>query len=69
MRFTLPYDGEVRYITKFALLPIRIRNEVRWLEKCHIKQIYNELVGLTCRGRWCNDEFLDPSTFKNKEKS
>lgn len=69
MRFTRPYYGEVRYITKFALLPIQIENEVRWLEKCHIKQVYRPLLGLVFVGRWCDDEFMDPSTFKNKENS
>lgn len=43
MRFTVkrkeyPTVGDERTITKFALVPIKIREEIRWLEKVRIFQ-------------------------------
>lgn len=45
MRFMLkPYveyhDGDRRYIKRFALFPIKIDREIRWLETCYICQTY-----------------------------
>ena len=53
MRWSQPHHGKVRVVRKFALFPIRIYNERRWLESCYIKQEYN-LWG-NC---WLNVEFL-----------
>ena len=32
-----------RIIKRFALFPIKIKNEIRWMEVCYIKQLYWEL--------------------------
>lgn len=35
-----PGFGDKRLISRFLILPRRIRNEVRWLEFVHISQFY-----------------------------
>ena len=50
MQFILPFTGEQRVVTRFALFPIKIHGTVYWLEKIRIHQSYN-----TCRRGWCND--------------
>lgn len=39
MRWYKPQTGAERVIKKFAIYPIRIGNEVRWLETCIILQV------------------------------
>ena len=53
MRWHTPKDKETRVIKRFALLPIVIKGEVRWLETCYIKQSYNFILV-----SWWNEEFL-----------
>ena len=36
----LPKNGDLRVISKFLFLPLRINNRVRWLEKTEIVQRY-----------------------------
>ncbi len=58
-----PRLGDKRLVTRFAWLPIRAGDEIRWLEWVVICQEYMELVDL---GEfpampyyvWCNSEFL-----------
>ena len=50
MRFMLKpkmnyYNGYKRIIKRFALFPIKIDREIRWLETCYISQVYNKLDG------------------------
>ena len=52
MRWSLPKDGAVRIIKLFALFPIGIDCEYRWLETCYIKQKYSYILSL-----WYNEEF------------
>ena len=52
MRFYKPKQGEVRTVSYFALLPIRIDNETRWLEEVRVRQIFN-------RGIWEDIGFVD----------
>lgn len=52
MRFKRPYRGATRVVSKFAVLPIRAGNEVRWLEHCFIHQTYG-----TAKPGWNNDWF------------
>lgn len=49
-----PEDWDTRIKTWFALWPVIIENECRWLETVTIKQRY--LVG------WYNVEFVDEET-------
>ena len=52
MRWFKPECGDERIITKFAWLPIRIANEVRWLETVHIRQVHAVRY-------WHDHEFVD----------
>lgn len=52
MRWIRGKEGQVRYITKFLLLPKEIKGEVRWLERVTIKQHFS--------GRfWFDRKFID----------
>ncbi|MDU4953778.1 hypothetical protein HF846_04140 [Clostridium cadaveris] len=53
MRFRVPRNGDSRVKTKFAILPITINGDMRWLEKVKIRQYYNEYYG-----KWKNDYFI-----------
>lgn len=57
MRWTKhkPEDGDTRIKTKFAFLPIKIGDEVRWLEKVTVKQEYREGYDLSY---WADIEFI-----------
>ena len=52
MRWSLPKDGDLRVIKRFALFPIGIKGEYRWLETCYIKQRYSSILS------WYNEEFF-----------
>lgn len=54
MRWHKPYHAKKRVIKRFALLPIGIRGEWRWLEICYIKQRYDFKSGT-----WFNEEFVE----------
>ena len=41
MRWHQPHHGKVRVVKRFALFPMRVYGEYRWLETCYIKQEYN----------------------------
>ena len=51
MRWYKPEMGEVRIIKKFAILPITINGETRWLEWVKIRQKFAITI-------WINDEFV-----------
>ena len=51
-------EYERHVITRFAWLPITIKGETRWLEKCHIKA-YFCFGPFTCRKYWEYEEFVD----------
>lgn len=40
MRWYKPTMGDKKIVTKFALFPIQIKHEVRWLEKVTIEMEY-----------------------------
>jgi hypothetical protein len=54
MRFeiTYPKHKEVRRRRFFAFLPVRIHNEIRWLEMVTVEQMYWEC-------EWENCKFID----------
>ena len=52
MRWHKPYYGDKKIITKFALFPITICRETRWLEKVTIEMEY----GITM---WHYMRFID----------
>lgn len=57
-----PNIGDIRTIKKFAILPIRIEFEVRWLEKVRIHQEYKGFFSKSERGwiyYWDNIAFID----------
>lgn len=57
MRWTLLHNKDIRIIKRFALLPIRIDYEVRWLETVYIRQEYYN--------GWHNDGFVDKRSYLN----
>lgn len=62
MRWTKPKTMDIRIKQNFLILPLKINNEIRWLEKVRIKQQYNILdnheESISIYG-WTNVEFLD----------
>lgn len=40
MKWRMPFDGQTRIVKRFALFPIRLQGECRWLEMCYIEQKY-----------------------------
>jgi len=54
----IPKINSTRVVEKFAWLPIIIKNEVRWLEKVKIEQIYLRKVDRIFIGYWSNVKFL-----------
>lgn len=63
MRFKLS-DKKWRYVRRFALLPIQIGCEVRWLEMVYIYQTRVYLYS-----PWLNDRFVTKEVWlKNKTK-
>lgn len=50
MKLRLPITGSGRTVRKFALLPIKIDNEIYWLEWVTFHQSYN-----TKKPGWNND--------------
>lgn len=50
-----PYEGQLRYSTKFAWLPIECDNgECAWLEKVNLVEEYR----INPIGHWVNKEFV-----------
>lgn len=45
-------EGQVRILDKFLLLPKRIGDETRWLERAKIKQTLHRAFDVTCGAQW-----------------
>lgn len=54
MRFKMPKHGDIRVKTKFAILPIEIYGEVRWMETVKIRQCYD-----SPSHKWFDNSFVD----------
>jgi hypothetical protein len=61
-----PEEGDIRYKEKFLLVPKRINNEWRWLEKAKYKQVYEryydgyyELYYESYNLKWRNKEWME----------
>lgn len=54
MRWYFPEHGDRRTESYFALFPVRIGQEVRWLEKVRVMTVWR-----SNEGRWVEIEFLD----------
>lgn len=65
MRFRAPYWHEPRYVKRFAILPIKIDNEIVWLETVYIRQEYRP--DLTSRG-WYNERFVSKEEYDGANK-
>ena len=52
MRWKRPKQNEERTVVKFAILPIELNRDVRWLEVVKIRQVY-------CYGSWIDMCFVD----------
>lgn len=57
MRWTVPKYGDVKIERKFAILPIIIDREVRWLEWVTVKYVYGS--NADCIVDWQPKEFID----------
>ncbi len=57
MRWYRHHHGKTRVVKRFALFPIEIAGECRWLEICYIKQKYNFWLEM-----WFNEEFVESTT-------
>lgn len=57
-RIEKPKAYERHLITRFAWLPITIKGETRWLEKCHIWAYY-WIGGYTGKKYWEYEEFAE----------
>ena len=53
MRFYLPEDGDRRVRQFFAIFPVRIGLEVRWLERVRVRQVFNRWQDCACWGNKC----------------
>lgn len=54
-----PYHGQIRHVTKFALLSIKcVNGECVWLEKVNIVEEYR----IDSTGHWINKAFMDRET-------
>lgn len=60
MRWTKKKDGDKRVVERFALVPITIGDETRWLEWCTIAQTYiSTWTSQGELGMWSDDCFLN----------
>lgn len=57
MRWKSVRTGDKRIVTRFALFPIKIQGEVRWLELCKIEQDAYDTDFYTYP--WHNIRFID----------
>lgn len=56
MRWTKPSDGDIKVKRKFALFPICLHREVRWLEWVTVEYVYNEWENDWHMTRFIDDE-------------
>ena len=54
MKWYKPTHGSTKICSRFALFPIRIDDEVRWLEKVTVKYSYDGIAD-----KWRPYEFVD----------
>lgn len=54
MRWTRPRPRETRIKSWFALLPVQIDYDIRWLETVKVEQMYSSYDGV-----WKNQSFVD----------
>ncbi len=59
MRWTKRYT---RYIKRFAIFPIKIKDEIRWLETVYLRQYYD--VWTVPFSMWKNKEFVTAEEYK-----
>lgn len=54
MRFDLPFHGQVKIKSWFAILPVLADHEIRWLEKVTVKLYFIDW-------HWRKEYFIDKS--------
>ena len=63
MRYRLKHVGQERIKTRFAFLPIKIDDEIRWLESVKIRQLCisvdNMFNSSSWHTKWVNMSFVD----------
>ena len=69
MRWTRPKNGDTRKIKRFAFLPIRIHDDVRWLEVVYIKQVFRIWQYMMPSREWVNCSFIDRDEYWKEKKN
>jgi hypothetical protein len=76
MRWTKPKNREEKIKRKFAILPIRIDDETRWLEWVTIKYVYydnklcrNDYGSFYFLNGWIKEEFVDDYKERNDKNA
>lgn len=64
MRWTKPSDGDIKVKRKFALFPICLYREVRWLEWVTVEYVYNEWENDWHMTRFIDDEIHEKINLK-----
>ena len=64
MRWTKPEDGQIKIKSKFAIFPICIDDETRWLEWVRIKYVYHNG---TLRRDWNTNQFYHIYGWRKEE--
>ena len=62
MRWTLSKSYKTRKVRRFALIPVRIGNDVRLFEVYYAEQSYNGVY-------WYNTKFITKEEYKNDGKA
>lgn len=58
MRFSRPKTNDTRIINKFLFIPLKLNNEIRWLERAKILQKFS-METWASAGEWENQKFID----------
>lgn len=69
MRWLSPEDGMTRIIKRFAIFPIEVNRENRWLEWCYVKQEYYQPRLITMDGYWKSIKFVTEEDYDQYKES
>ena len=64
MVIKLVKPGDMRIIKRFALFPITVKYETRWLETVYILQIRKHFIGYLLSDYWDDIGFTDKAEYK-----
>lgn len=64
-----PNKDEIRIISKFLFFPVKIGNEIRWLEIAYICQVFTEVYSQSFKCQWINYNFTTKQNYIISTKS